>query len=329
MSLSTHDDYLPTLDLFLASWALADAAVPGGPGGPAIGVLDGVGHAQVVALRAALAAKRDEVRHADLLRRLAVARGRLNRAALHERLGQFNEAARAWWGDGPEGRAVPEKPLLTAALEKFLRPVRDALRLWASLDAGPAPSGVALPLTVGGEGTFGAAQMQSLHDAALTLRDEMEAAEFSLKLLRAQRDALEARVREVLSAYLKAAASRLGAAHPVVRSLPRLWPLPGRTPKPVAAQGAWDEAAQAARVTWEASSDETLSHYQVRWCSGEEYDKQEEQVAATVAKDAPREFLAREGLESPGDEACFRVYVILETDNERGSPTVAVKRQDE
>jgi hypothetical protein len=329
MSLSTHDDYLPTLDLFLASWALADGAVPGGPGGPLIVVLDGVGRPEVVALRAELAAKRDEVRHVDLLRRLGVARGRLNRGALHGWLGLFNEAARAWWGDRPEGRAVPEKPLITASLEKFLRPVREALRLWDRLNGGPPVPGVALPLTVGGEGAFGAGEMRALYNEALALREEVEEAEFMLSILRAERDVLEGRVRAVLSAYLKAVPARLGRDHAVVRALPRLWPLPGRTPDAVSAEGAWDGAEGAARVTWEASADGALSHYEVRWCPGRVYDKKEERVAGRVGRAGPRVFMAREGLESPGDEVCFRVYVVLETDNERGSGTVVVRRADE
>ena len=327
MALSTHDDYLPMIDLFLGSWEGADAAAVAGPSGSPVVVLEGVDRAGLLALRGALAAKRGEVRHEDLSQRLAAGQVRLHRVSLLGWLGLFNEAARAWWGKVPAGLAVPRVLSLSAALDKFLRPVRDALRLWARLDAGVAPSGVTLPLTVGGEGTFGRVEMQALHDAALAARDEMEGAEFLLTILRGERDALEGRVRAVLSAYLRAVPARLGGEHAVVRSLPRLWPLPGHTPAAVKVSGGWSPEVGAARLTWEASADPKLAYYQVRWCRGEVYNKQEERVAGTVAKEAERVWLAREGLAGPGDAGCYKVYVVLESENERGSAAVTVRRE--
>lgn len=43
-------------------------------------------------------------------------------------------------------------------------------------------------------------------------------------------------------------------------------------------------------------------------------------------KAAPREFLTAAGLATSGATARFRIYVIQETDNERGSETVTVTR---
>ena len=327
MALSTHDDYLPMIDLFLGSWEGADAAAVAGPSGSPVVVLEGVDRAGLLALRGALAAKRGEVRHEDLSQRLAAGQLRLHRVSLLGWLGLFNEAARAWWGKVPAGLAVPRVLSLSAALDKFLRPVRDALRLWARLDAGAAPAGVALPLTVGGEGAFGRVDLQALYDAALAARDEMEAAEFALTILRGERDVLEGRVRAVLAAYLRAVPVRLGGEHAVVRSLPRLWPLPGHTPAAVRAQGVWSAEEGAARLTWEPSADAKLASYEVRWCPGEVYEKKEERVAGRVGKDAARVFLARQGLAGPGDAGCYKVYVILETENERGSAAVVVRRE--
>ena len=116
----------------------------------------------------------------------------------------------------------------------------------------------------------------------------------------------------------------MGTGHPAAQSLPRLYPAPGHTPEPVKLSGEWLGAE--ARLTWEASGEAGLAHYQIRWCPGEEYNKKEESVAGTVGRGAPRVFLTREGLEGPGMTACYKVYVILETENERGSPAVTVRR---
>ena len=324
MALQGHDSYLPLMNLFAESWALADAAALLVPGAPALVVLDGVDAAGFAALRAELAAKRESVRASALAVRLGEATVRMGRVELSARLAQFTAAARAWWGRSALGRAVPLLPQQTAALDKFLRPVRDALWLWQRLDAGAAPPGVLLPLHLAGEVVFGRAELQGLLAQVLAARDAVEEGEVSLTIARAERDAVEKRVREVLIAFVAAVPVRLGAGHPAAQSLPRLYPAPGHTPEPVKLSGEWSGAE--ARLTWAESGEAGLSHYQIRWCPGEEYNKKEESVAGTVGRGAPRVFLTKEGLEGPGMSACYKVYVILETENERGSRPVTVRR---
>lgn len=326
MALHGHDSYLPLMDLFAASWALADAAALSGPGASALVVLDGVDAAGFGALRTELAAKRESVRAAALSVRLEEAGVRLGRAELGLRLGQFIAAVRVWWGRGALARVVPRMPMQTSALDKYLRPVRDALRLWQRMDAGVAPPGVVLPLKLGGEQVFGRGEMQALLAAVLAGREAVEEGELALTIARTERDAVERRVREVLIAFVAAVPVRLGTGHAVAQSLPRLYPEPGHTPEPVKLSGEWREPEGAARLSWEASGDEKLSHYQIRWCPGEVYNKREESVAGSVGKAEPRVFLTKEGLEGPGMVACYKVYVILETENERGSAPVTLRR---
>ena len=82
--------------------------------------------------------------------------------------------------------------------------------------------------------------------------------------------------------YLLAVPVRLGSTLSVVRSLPRLYSLPGHTPYPVKAGGTWLPDKNLARFTWDASTDTKLSYYQVRWCPGDTCDKKEGHVAGTV-----------------------------------------------
>ena len=94
MALQGHDSYLPLMNLFSESWALADAAALLGPGAPALVVLDGVDAAGFAALRAELAAKRESVRASALAVRLGEATVRMGRVELSARLAQFTAAAR-------------------------------------------------------------------------------------------------------------------------------------------------------------------------------------------------------------------------------------------
>jgi len=325
MKAPLHAQLLYLLDGFGAAWELVDAALAGVPGGGALVVLDGVDRAGVAALRGELAARLEAVRAQELALRLAAGLGAALRGEVARRLQEFTAAARTWWGSAPEGAAVPLVTWRTAAVDKFLKPVREALRLWERLNAGAAPPGVVLPLTLGTDG-FARADLAGLQAELLGARDDGEAAEFLLTILRAERDATEARARAVLAAFLKAAPARLGAEHPAVVCAPRLYPLPGQTPEPVRASGHWGAESAEARLTWEASGEERLSHYEVRWCRGEHYDKKKERAAGRVEKEGPRVFLTRLGLTKPGAAASFRVYVVLTSENERGSAPVTVWR---
>ena len=322
MALPIHADFLPLVDVMLAHWELADGAA--GPGG--ITVLGGVDRGQLGVWRGELAAVWVELVHhensveygAELLRRLRV-------GAL-ERMVQFNEVARLWWGGTDLGEAVPRAPSVTAALEKYLRPMRDALRLWERMDAGVAPTGVSLPLKLGAAGDFGRVEMAGLVAEVLVARDLVEEGEFDLKLARARRDALEQRMWDTMVAYGRAVVARLGSGSNAAVTLPRLTPLPGHTPEPVGITGAWDEERGAARLEWEASGEESVESYSLRCCRGDVYDKKRERVVRAVPGNAERVAWVTEGLAGPGSVACFKVYVVLKTGNEKGSGAVVVRR---
>ena len=323
MEMIAHSEMLPLLDGFGAAWDLVNAAAVTLPGGTPVVVLDGVDRAGLAALRVEVAGRLEAVRAQELAQRIARGLQEVRRDAVQLRLGQFLQSARSWWGRGAAGAAIPTVALPTAALDKFLRPVRQALRLWGRLNAeGPVP-GVVLPLTVGSDG-FTRADLADLQALLLAAREEGEEAEFLLLIRRAERETTERRARAVLSAFKKAAEARLGSEHPAVRAAPRLYPLPGHTPEPVTSAGAWEAAA--ARLTWEASADEKLSHYEVRWCRGDGYDKKKERAAGRVERDAPRVLLTSEGLARQGAAATFRVYVVLRTGNERAGNPVTVWR---
>lgn len=134
------------------------------------------------------------------------------------------------------------------------------------------------------------------------------------------------RVRAMLISYTLVISARLAADDLLVATMPRLWPLPGHTPDPVKASAEWLPAAGKARISWTASKDEQLDHYQIRVCAGQDHNREDEAVLANVPADAERALETAELLTKPGAAASYRVYVILKTGNERASNVVVVER---
>ena len=131
---------------------------------------------------------------------------------------------------------------------------------------------------------------------------------------------------KTLLSYNRVIQALLAADHPLVASLPRLWPLPGHTPDPVRAAAEWVEERGLARISWSESKDAALDHYEVRGCPGEKYDRGEEELLGKVSAGGERVLETARLLETPGAAGCFRVYVVLKTGNERASNPVAVER---
>jgi hypothetical protein len=66
----------------------------------------------------------------------------------------------------------------------------------------------------------------------------------------------------------------------------------------------------------------------VRFCSGSDYVNEEEETIATILPGSVLVLLTLAGLSLPGAAASFKVYVVLESDNEKGSGAVVVTRPE-
>jgi len=163
-----------------------------------------------------------------------------------------------------------------------------------------------------------------------TLATKFEAsddADIDASVSRQRREEVQGRAREILSSYRAAVEARFAPDHPLVLSLPNIYPTPGHTPDAVALTATWDAATSQAILTWPASTDADLSHYEIRANhTGTAYSAEDERLLARIEKDAPRELRTTDGLTQPGKTAHFRIYVVLTTGNERGSETAEVKR---
>ena len=102
-------------------------------------------------------------------------------------------------------------------------------------------------------------------------------------------------------------------------------PVGGGGPDPVTASGDWDMASGDALITWDASSDPLLDHYEIRVTPGSTYDPSNFTVAGSQ-QPGSTELHTTEGLANSGDVASYKVFVALTSGQETGSNTVTITR---
>ncbi len=322
MPLNSPISYAPTLQEFLVHWGSVNAQT-----GTQIVLPEGtIADAQI--LFTELQNVQLELRGA--IRDIGFARWNAQdaRTQVRLRLEQFGDLVRTFWRGSYLVNLVPLLPPVAVGLDKYLAPCRDALRLWALLDERPAPPGIILPLKVGPGLTFSRADYTSLVETTRLEALAQEAAEFAADEVRARRNALQDRVRALLTSYVRAIHAQLAKESTLVTNMPRLWPLPGHTPAPVKLTAVWAAERNAARLSWEASKDSKLSHYELRGCAGPEYVRDDETLIAQIPPTDPLTIETRAHLSQPGSIASYRVYVVLTSDNERGSKTATVEWPD-
>ena len=318
MALSGHLNFLPVVDACLANWSLANAALPA----PGLVLADGTDRAALGVLRGVFAEQLRVIVVGENAAEFAMASVLMVKPKLLARLGQFNDTVRAWWRHQPLAAALPKVTSVSAALEGFLVPMREGLRLWEVLEGRPAPSGVVLPLRLGTGVGFGRADFLALVAEAELQKAALLRAVVDLRLARAERDAMGRRLRGILVQYVRAVTAQFGEHSHITESLPRLSPLAGHTPQRVLLTGAYDVETEAAQLEWGASVDPKVVAYQIRQCAGRHYNKKLERLVAKVRKDEPRVAQVRQAV---GSVTSYKVYVVLSTGNERGSLPVAVK----
>ena len=315
--ISGPTSYLPTMDLFLAHWALVDADPLAAPG---LVTRDSKTRANLVTLRAALDAAASDVQSELNGKEISRARVENAKAALLARTQEFGRRLRGVLPmNSPYLRAMPELPTQTAAQEVFLKPMRDVKNLWSRLDG----ESVEIVLAV----TYSFTRYEDDLAALAGEYAALNKAEMDLKISRGVRNNLQKDALAILSSYRPAVEGLFPPGSPLVVVIPRLYSPDGHTPDAVTASGSYDAAETEAVITFTESTEAELESYQIRGVPGPEYDGEDEVVLATLPAGAPREFRTGFSLSEPGTQASFKVYVILTTGNERGSKAVTVARE--
>ena len=100
---------------------------------------------------------------------------------------------------------------------------------------------------------------------------------------------------------------------------------PGPAPTPVTLTFTFNEQLPAGVFHWTASTHPQLAHYQLRVSSSQTYNA----ATAVVVDNAPPGTLSLttiHGLENPGDEASYTLFVMLASGHEAGSNTITFTR---
>jgi hypothetical protein len=322
MPITGPSSYPPTINTFVTHWTEVNSALGAGN---ELTLAEGITLADLTAHGEELVELRDGVTDAGVDRSLA--RELLNNqiTALQARLVEFNEKVRADMPGSAYERILP----VAFAVGDAEGTVRDTLRqmrtLWGKINAiSPVPTGLTLPMVLRGGYTQAmlGTDLDSLRQAytALTTADQ------ALKLARELRNDKQDVIYPILKNYRLKVPTKFPEGDALVDSLPALTPASGSTPAAVTAHGAWDAASTQAKITWNASTDAALEHYEVRGVPGDSYTTDDEVVLATVEPSAAREFVTDFALGTPGLTAGFKVYVVSNTGNEKGSEAVYVTR---
>lgn len=310
--------FVSTTEDFLAHWLAANTAL--GPGNEIV-VQGNVARAALEALYNGLVAKRLELAGKLNLEETAREEINLRKEALLLRINQFNGLVRADFAGTKWENALPYAPSITDGAGNFTIPLDDAVTLWLQLNADPA---MLAPLTLLGGYTQAqfATDVVALKAAFMAWRSAGVIAGIVLQ----EREEIQNKIQPILVSYRKKLPTQFPKGHPLVNTLPEVSPTPGSTPNEVVISGLWEPVPQMARITYGASSSADILRYELRFCSGPNYDTNVESVVSSNAPDALREFLTNAGLAAPGNVASFKVYVISATGNEKGSNAVTIAR---
>jgi hypothetical protein len=332
MPITSNASYLPSIDEFLAHWSQVNTVLGVTPliikGGLAVAGLQGL-RATLVQNHTDVQTQRNEVQ-------LARNTMRLVRVVLLDALNKFNGLVDGYYGGTIFEGARPKVPGLNVNLQDFSDPMQDARSLWVRMEAAVLPTGLtpplSLPVTVPallGQPPATAVTLTTftaLLASLQTAQASIKTAEMNLALARKSRDATQDTIYEALKNYRLTVPSKLNTAHVLLQTMPRLTPEGGHTPAAVNAQAEFQEP-EVAKITFDASTDPDLDHYELHAVVGEEWNAEDADVIATLPKDAsPLQFVTTFGLTSPGGSATFSVYVVLTTGNVKGSTPMTVVR---
>ena len=320
MPISSIGSYVPTINSFVTHWSAANVAL--GAGGPlvlngpvAIADLSDLGDV-LQAFALSIAGKLNDVE-------ISRQNMELSKLAVLNRLGEFNRKVRGFLGHTAFVTALPLVPGSTAGSGTILAGLDDMTTLWAKINAATIP-GFTGPLLL--LNSYALAPFSTDLTALKTAYATLQAADQEVTLERERRNVAQVKAYNVLLDYRKAVLGTFDPLDALVASLPKLSPEPGSTPDAVTATAVWDVATQQAKITYTASTESNLDHYELRMAPGPTYSTETETVVASLSPSDPREFFSDAGLTSPDDIASFKVYVITTTGNEAGSNAVTVTR---
>ena len=319
MPISGPSSYPPTIAQFVAHWNDVNTALGGG--GPLV-LPDGTTVAQLSAYRDELTGFATSIQ--DKINDVEINRATIDssKELLVGRLGEFNRKVRGSLSKSPFAKALPNVPSINAGESNILAPLDDMLSLWGKINAATIPGFTGPLLLVDG---YDLATFQTDLAALKTAYGQVQNFDQDLKLERESRNAVQETSYSALRDYRAAVLGTFAPTNALVVSLPMLTPAPGHTPDALTLNGEWQPSPGYAVLSWTASDDPDLNHYDIRMTPGPTYNTDSDTVIGTT-QPGVLNLTTLAGLASPGDVASYKVYVILNTGNEAGSNAVTITR---
>jgi hypothetical protein len=322
MPITTIGSYLTTLDEFIAHWDDVNAELGGAPATD-LTLQGSYTRANMITDRGALQAAITDLEDKENDRQIAASSRDIAKDDLRERLASFRGMLQGKLPGSPYLASAPKLPDRHANETRYVAPLDDMASLWAKVNADATIPGFTPPLLLAG-GYARATFVTELADLRAMFSTLM-LAENDQRVARKQRDALLPPARARMGQYRTLVEAMFGETHPLTLSLPDLSPAPGSTPDAVTLSGSWNAVTFAAVLIWSASTNPNLQTYQLRGCNGPDYIDDEAAVITTVSPGVitvPTLF----GLVNPGDQATFKIFVLLTTGNQAGSNAVTITR---
>ena len=220
MSVKTLETALPTLKNLCSHWLRVDLALK--PNKAILG--GGYDRAAFVADVDGLEETTREIQRRVKTRETAAGRLATDKDALKDRLQSFTRLVRGTLVDSEYARALPRLPLLESNEDLFMRPMEDALALWARINGAGSP--LVLP-----DGTH----REAFAAGIAVVKSSFRAREAALEEERKARRVREEKVgglRKRAVQYRQVVLASFPANHMLVKDLPRLWPAQDRRKKP-------------------------------------------------------------------------------------------------
>ncbi|HRF60013.1 MAG TPA: hypothetical protein PLH94_08885 [Fimbriimonadaceae bacterium] len=314
-------NYRAKIDEFAAHWPQVNTAL----GAPLV-LTGNYGVAMLGTDRTALAAQITTIETQINANEAAISTRDTLRAALKERMRQFNQLVRGAFPRSQYERMLPRIPGFTAAPGIWMKAMADINNIWTQINAiFPIPVGAPVPLVLTGSYTLATFTTdQAALNAAFS---SIESTENNVTSAIRQRDVLWKAIYQRLRQYRLAVQGRFATGSALLLSLPALSPPAGHTPDPVNASAVWDAVTEEAVVTYTASADPDLESYELRGSFGG--TKYNTDTASVLGNHLPGDltpFRTADGLVASGSKVYYKVYVVLDTGNEKGSKTVSVTR---
>lgn len=326
MPVTGPSSYISVVPAFLNHWADANAL------GAAI-VLDGVplgqlgdqGIAFLQTLQTELLAARDALEATNLDVALSAAALLAHKTFLNAQCAAFNKVVRADHSTTTFVQALPEVPQFGDAREKFNRPLRQMLNLWAKVNAyrtslTPSKSPIVLP------GLVSVTTVTTRLAALVTEQNTFEEREQQAVLDRLKRENVQDRIYPVLRIYRQKIEASFAPSAPIVLSLPALTDSGSGTPAPGGITGALNPAGTEAVLTGTASPSPTVVAHQLRASVGEEPNADDETMRAEFPLGQAIALSSDYGLSVPGAKVHWRLVAITADGHESGTPWLSFQR---